>query len=183
MRHGQSVPNVQGVIVSLPENGLDATYGLTEEGKRQARASAQASGLPSTTVIYTSDFSRALQTAHEAATVIGADAPIIATELRERAFGKLEFTSADQYADVWRLDMAGELYGHGVESLLEVGNRTLRLIERVEIEQYRKTILLVSHGDTLQAIQACYQQLHPALDYDKIDYLSNAEIKKLVRVG
>jgi len=63
MRHGQSKANVAGIIVSCIENDLRGDYGLSELGRAQALEAAQACGLATDTVIFSSDFSRARQTA------------------------------------------------------------------------------------------------------------------------
>ena len=38
MRHGESTANVEGIIVSTPENGV-TKYGLSEEGQAQVKQS------------------------------------------------------------------------------------------------------------------------------------------------
>ena len=182
MRHGRSIPNEKGIIVSKIENGVNQEHGLSDYGKDQSRQAAKASGLPSDTIIYTSDFSRTHQTAKIVADEIGANQPVVSTELRERDFGELELKSSNSYGDVWRCDIAGEAYGRGVESMDDVADRAVRLIEGMENVHRGKTILLVSHGDTLQAIQTVYHRLHPALDYNQVQSLDNAEIKLLNKV-
>lgn len=180
MRHAESIPNVEGLIVSHTENGTQEKYGLSDHGREQAKQAATRSNLPADTLIYTSDFSRTRQTAEIVAQAIGAPAPILATELRERCFGELELGPSTKYHDVWCADVAGQDYGRGVESLAEVSDRVLRLIEGIEQVHRNKTILLVSHGDTLQVAQAAARHLHPALQYNKVRYLSNAEIVPLM---
>lgn len=180
MRHAESVPNVDGLIVSHIDNGTQEKYGLSDHGREQAKQAAVQSSLPADTLIYTSDFSRTRQTAEIVAEAIGAAAPILAIELRERCFGELELGSSSKYHDVWCADVAGQDYGHGVEPLGEVSDRVLRLIEGMEQVHRGKTILLVSHGDTLQVLQAAARRLHPALQYNKVRYLNNAEIVPLM---
>ena len=63
MRHGQSKANVAGIIVSCIESDLRGDYGLSELGRAQALEAAQACELSRDTVIFSSDFSRARQTA------------------------------------------------------------------------------------------------------------------------
>ncbi len=179
MRHATSIPNEAGIIVSWPENGLDESQGLSDAGRSQAESAAKNCQLDENTIIYTSDFSRASETAKIVSSVIGSSHPILSAELRERNFGDLELKSNTLYNDVWRADVSGEDFGHKVESLDSVADRTIRLIEGIEMVYRNKNILLVSHGDTLQAIQAVYQRLHPALDYNKISPMKNAEIKAL----
>lgn len=179
MRHALSIPNERGIIISWPENGKSLVNGLCKEGISQARIAAKNCGLSSETIIYSSDFSSAMQTAQIVADTIGAVNPIASTELGERNFGELEFESDKKYANVWHVDSTGREYGHGVENLVNVANRAIRLIEGIENLHRNKTILLVSHGDNLQAIQAVYQKMHPALDCTKIPFMANAEIRYL----
>jgi broad specificity phosphatase PhoE len=52
MRHGQSLANQQGIIVSDPVSGVLEEYGLSVVGRRQAEESAQSSGLNQDTLIF-----------------------------------------------------------------------------------------------------------------------------------
>ena len=63
MRHGQSTANVQGIVLSWPEHGVRPGYGLTAHGCQQVEQAARESGLPASTLVYSSDFARAYQTA------------------------------------------------------------------------------------------------------------------------
>lgn len=181
MRHGQSVANEQNIIVSLPEHGCDDAYGLSDVGCQQAVASAVASELSSDVLIYSSDFSRARQTAELAAAALKAATPIMTPALRERCFGELEFESAQYYQAVWQADSLGMQFGHGVETMTEVADRVERFIAHLGKVYCGRTILLVSHGDTLQAAQLATRKLHPAIEYHKAMYMDNAEIKLLER--
>ena len=89
MRHGQSKANARGIIVSRIENDRRGDYGLSELGRQQALAAARGCGLPGNTVICSSDFSRARQTAEIVRAHLGAPEVVIAEALRERCFGGL----------------------------------------------------------------------------------------------
>ena len=169
------------MIVSMPEYGMDEKFGLTELGIEQSKQSAEASQLPADTIIYSSDFSRAIQTAKIVAETIGANPPIASPELRERGYGEFELASDNHYHEVSQADIAGEIFGRGVENLVDVSDRAVRLIEGIETVHRGKTILLVSHGDTLQVIQTAFKNLHPSLDYNKVGFMDNAEIKQIKR--
>ena len=104
MRHGQSKANVAGLIVSRIETDRDGDWGLSELGRQQAQSAAQRSGLPADTVILSSDFARARQTAEIIRAHLGAPAVTVAEALRERCFGDLEGTPAANYARVWQAD-------------------------------------------------------------------------------
>jgi len=77
MRHAQSTANAGGIIVSRIENDRQGDYGLTEHGRQQALAAAQSCGLPGDTVIYSSDFCRARQTAEIVRAQLGAQVKIL----------------------------------------------------------------------------------------------------------
>src|SRR5260370_11548022 len=78
MRHGQSKANARGIIVSRIENDRRGDYGLTELGRQQVLAAAQGYGLPKGTVICSSDFSRARQSAEVVRAYLGASEVVMA---------------------------------------------------------------------------------------------------------
>ncbi|MBO0821370.1 MAG: histidine phosphatase family protein, partial [Nocardiopsaceae bacterium] len=63
MRHGQSKANVAKIIVSSLAADASGDYGLTALGREQVLLAAKRSGLPPDTVICSSPFARARQTA------------------------------------------------------------------------------------------------------------------------
>ncbi|CAI5946363.1 unnamed protein product [Closterium sp. NIES-64] len=169
LRHGRSLANERGLIVSSLENGVAAEFGLAAEGRQQAqRAGRQLSELLEQrgvagrdVVVLASPFSRTQQTAALAAKELGIH--VLGTrfqtaeELRERYFGRhLELNSHDLYPAVWvddRKDAAFRPGGDG-ESVVAVAQRTARLIRHIEEDLDGKVVVLVSHGDTLQIINS-----------------------------
>ncbi len=249
MRHGQSKANEAGIIVSRIETDRSGDWGLSELGQRQAAEAARACGLPADTVICSSDFSRARQTAEIVRSHLGAAAVIIAEALRERCFGDLEGSAVENYARVWAADEAHrghvdiaqadsgqadnghpasghEDSGHpasdhadsnhadsghpasghpasghpasdhagsnhadsghadsghpasGVELAAAVLDRVTALIARLERRYSERDILLVSHGDTLQILQAGFLRLAPCA-HRRLPHLATAEIREL----
>ena len=178
MRHGQSRANAAGLIVSSAEAGRSGDWGLTELGREQAEAAARASGLGPGTVTYCSDFARARETAQVAARCLGAAPPLEAVELRERFFGCYDGTSSANYALVWERDEAGTGQAPGVEPAAAVLARAARLIAAVEERHAGRDVLLVSHGDTLQVLQAGFAGLDPAL-HRRLPHLETAEVRAL----
>jgi probable phosphoglycerate mutase len=182
MRHGQSKANEAGVIVSRIESDRLGDWGLSDLGRRQALAAAQGCGLPADTVICSSDFSRARQTAEIVRAHLGAPEVVTTDALRERRFGDLEGTSAGNYARVWTADEAGAGYADaGIEPAAAVLDRTTALIAGLERRYAGRDILLVSHGDTLQILQAGFLRLDPA-SHRRVPHLETAEIREL-RLG
>jgi glucosyl-3-phosphoglycerate phosphatase len=179
MRHGQSKANAAGLIVSCIDNDRRGDYGLTELGREQALAAARRCGLPRDTVICSSDFSRARQTAQIVRAHLGA-AEVISTEaLRERCFGDWEGSATANYARVWAADETGPGdAGGGVESAAAVLERTTALIADLERRYAGRDILLVSHGDPLQILQAGFLRIDPSR-HRSLPALETAEIRHL----
>ncbi|XP_020583487.1 uncharacterized protein LOC110026739 isoform X2 [Phalaenopsis equestris] len=109
LRHGKSIPNENGFIVSSMENGTLEGFGLAPEGIRQAKLAGElldeelkAKNISIETVrICYSPFSRTTQTAKIVADVLGISFESFQckemTELRERCFGPLfELLSHDK---------------------------------------------------------------------------------------
>ena len=179
MRHGQSKANDAGVIVSGIDTDRGGDYGLSERGLRQADAAAQACGLPADTVIYSSDFSRARQTAEVVREHLGAPEVVLTEALRERCFGDLEGTSVANYARVWTADGAdGGHVRDGVEPAATVLDRTTALVADLERRYSGRDILLVSHGDTLQILQAGFLRMDPS-SHRRLPHLDTAQIREL----
>ncbi|HUQ30307.1 MAG TPA: histidine phosphatase family protein [Candidatus Paceibacterota bacterium] len=183
MRHGKSLANEQKIIVSHHAYGVPS-YGLIAEGQQQARMSVEKafkqSVLDSESIIVSSDFSRAKETAEIAAEVLGTHEQVLITpKLRERFFGAYDGTENTNYEKVWaddRLDAAHT--NNGVESVEEVLARAMSLISDIEKEYAGKTILLVSHGDTLQILQTAFEKVHPST-HRTLQHLEPAEIRTL----
>lgn len=181
MRHGQSKANVAGVIVSDIETDRRGDYGLSRAGRRQAVAAAGGCGLPPDTVICSSDFARARQTAELVRACLGAGEVIVTQALRERCFGGWEGTSSANYERVWAADAGVGLPGDGVEPAAAVLERVTRLVADLDRRHRGRDILLVSHGDTLQILQAGFARLDPS-GHRRLPHLATGEIRRL-RLG
>jgi broad specificity phosphatase PhoE len=177
MRHGQSKANVKNVIVSCIDNDDPGDFGLTDLGRRQALAAATGSGLSGETVICSSDFARAAQTARIVAETLGAEDAVLTHALRERCFGDWEGTAAGNYATVWAADKANP--GHAdnnVEPASAVLSRATALIVTLEQRYSGRDILLVSHGDTLQILQTGFLRMNPGQHRD-LPHFEPAQIR------
>jgi broad specificity phosphatase PhoE len=182
MRHGQSKANVAGIIVSRIEADRRGDYGLSEVGRRQALAAARDCGLPQDTLIVSSDFSRARQSAELVRACLAAQEVIVTEALRERCFGDWEGTPTANYERVWAADAvdAGQAFD-GVETAASVLDRATRLVADLEWRYSGLDILLVSHGDTLQILQTGFLNLDPS-GHRRLPYLATGEIRR-VRLG
>ena len=183
MRHGESLANQRGIIVSHACNAMDE-FGLTPRGAQQAANAALASSLDKTldqaTIIFSSDYRRARETAEIAASVLKVKRKIeYSTLLRERNFGSWELQSDKHYAEVWSQDAENpSLVRNDVESVQSVANRTDVFLQSLEDRFHNQTILLVGHGDVLQILSAVQQNMQ-AQFHRSMAAIGNAEIRAL----
>ncbi|HTR90341.1 MAG TPA: histidine phosphatase family protein [Trebonia sp.] len=194
MRHGESKANVAGLIVSRIETDRSGDYGLSDRGRLQAAEAARCCDLGAQTVIRSSDFARAWQTAQIVRERLGAAEVVAAAELRERNFGELDGSPATGYTRVWAADRADEgaddgadagvasaargPVPDGVEPVTAVLDRTVALITELERLHTGRDILLVSHGDTLAILAAGFLGVAPS-QHRSVPAFGTAEIRPL----
>ncbi len=180
MRHGHSIGNQQGIIVSHPENGCTG-YGLSETGIGQVQASLQqGQHLDGNTIIISSDFRRALESAEIARRFLHS-VFAVATDirLRERNFGELELGPDSAYQAVWHEDQDNaDSDFRAVESANQVMARVTALIVDLEIRYTDASLLLISHGDALQILQTAFAR-QSAATHRQQQHLQTAEIRSL----
>jgi len=183
MRHGHSLANQQGIIVSDPENGCEQ-YGLSELGRIQVEQNMRADQLlGKTTIIISSDFKRARESADIAYSVLSCDTPVcLESRLRERYFGEFELSADSGYSEIWLQDAADPEGGFkGVESVNQVMARVSSVVTELEDQYTDETILLVSHGDALQILQTAFSR-QDASSHRQLEHLQTAEIRQLILV-
>jgi len=167
LRHGKSIPNERGLIVSSMENGTRAEFQLAAEGVKQAELAGELflkalkeSNTPLENVcICYSPFSRTTHTAKVVASMLnlpfeGPQCKVM-EDLRERFFGpSFELMSHDKYAEIWALDEKDSfMRPEGGESVDDVASRLAKALAIMESEFQGCAILIVSHGDPLQILQ------------------------------
>lgn len=180
MRHGHSLANQRGIIVSHPENGVSG-FGLSKRGESQvSTAIPRDSLLDTNTMIISSDFKRARESAELIYKILKCETAIRSdVRLRERNFGSLELSDDDNYARVWNMDESNpDNQLLGVESPNKVMRRVSSLIAEYETDFSGKTLLLVSHGDALQILQTAFQK-QDASRHRSQQHLETAEIRSL----
>jgi probable phosphoglycerate mutase len=179
MRHGQSMANCEGLIVSKPENGVLA-YGLSSLGYQQVRQSiGRKTRLDASLRIISSDFKRAHESAQIAHEALKCTYPLaLDKRLRERNFGDFELTAECHYQEVWKNDKIDSSHTlNKVESVDSVRARTAELILSLE-KQFTETVfLLVAHGDALQILQTVFDTI-PASKHRQINPIDVAEIRE-----
>jgi len=105
MRHGESLANKRGLIVSEVSNAID-DFGLTINGTQQVLNAALQARLTLDTLVISSDFKRCRETAEIMHSVLACEQDIlISTGLRERVFGDFELQDIDNYEQVWQHDL------------------------------------------------------------------------------
>ncbi|KAJ9189434.1 hypothetical protein P3X46_000729 [Hevea brasiliensis] len=167
LRHGKSIPNERGLIVSSLENGALSEYQLASEGVKQAQLAGELFleqlkerniPLESVRICY-SPFARTSHTAKVVASVLnlpfeGPQCKVM-EDLRERYFGpSFELMSHDKYPEIWALDEKDPfMQPEGGESANDVANRLASAMASMELEFQGCAVLIVSHGDPLQILQ------------------------------
>jgi len=180
MRHGQSLANLQQVIISHPQNGVDA-YGLSEQGMTQVRESVQSNPrLDSSLLIVSSDFRRARESAEIVHELLGSTNSLLFDQrLRERNFGEWELTPDSAYPLIWAGDEINpDNDEKGVESPNQVMARVTALVCEYEEKISGVTMLLISHGDALQILQTAFSK-QDASEHRHQLHLEIAEIREL----
>lgn len=180
IRHGHSKANAKDIIISELANGIQPIWGLSDDvGKIQADGAGQLlktnlekagvdlsptqPGNPSASpiIVCTSPFSRCVETAERIAGPLGikpGDENFMQLEnLKERYFGEHEMQIAtDRYEQVWA-DDAKSIHnkppGDG-ESVMDTSLRMHSVIQQLEEQFTNKTIIIVSHGDSLSILTA-----------------------------
>ena len=151
VRHGQTVTNKEGRFCGHSETQL------TTLGQEQARALGRRLAREKIDAVYTSDYSRAMETA---ALVVGERAVTagVDLDLRELHYGEWEL---EREFDVRK--RAGEQYKlmrdehpdwrpPGGETVAEVRERTRAAFDRIVAANHGKRVLVVSHGTALNCL-------------------------------
>ena len=181
VRHGNRLANQQAIIVSHPQNGVPE-YGLSETGQLQVIESVgRDRQLDATTLIVSSDFRRARETAEIIHRQLDSRAPLSFDQrLRERNFGELELGPDTAYAGVWQEDeINANNHLRAVESPNQVMARVSELVSDYESGYSKATVLLVSHGDALQILQTAFAK-QDASQHRRQRHLETAEIRPLL---
>ncbi|MFC7464556.1 histidine phosphatase family protein [Brachybacterium sp. GCM10030252] len=181
LRHGESTANVEGLIVSAPGPRALVEVGLTELGREQARraaADAATHGLGPATIVVSSDFARAHQTAEEFAAGIGAAAPRLDQRLRERSFGTHDEGPVSSYDLVWAVDRGRGEHEHEVEPVRAVSERVDAVLRDADRWAAEAPVVLVAHGDVLQIALALGSAEDPH-DHRDVPHLGNAELRRI----
>jgi len=151
VRHGQTDFNLHRRYQGQSDVPMNDT------GRAQIAAAANSLGGVRAAALYCSDLGRS----HEAASIIGRALgvePIVAPELRERAFGGIEGLTVEEaqakFPDAWELwrDHRAAWIPPGGEALAEMWGRMLPFTERLWETHRGQTFIFVGHGGPINAI-------------------------------
>jgi broad specificity phosphatase PhoE len=155
LRHGRSLANDEGLIVSNPDVAKEH-YGLTRRGASEVKSlltAAKEQGLLQGAAVHSSPFLRATQTAAIAAEVLGATGFVADDRLRERWLGQMEMTPDANYQRVWQEDARDPDHTlWGVEAATAVLKRAVALVLQVASTGPGRGVLLVTHGDVASVL-------------------------------
>ena len=175
VRHGQSTANLERIFAGH----TDAP--LTELGHKQAENTAKFLQNYPICAIYSSDLSRAYDTANEHAKLRGMSVQK-SQQLRELFLGEWENMQVDDiianygresYYDGWR-DNFGTYIIPGSEGAAKCADRIYGEIERICKSGEYERILIVSHGAAIRSFYAKVLGLHPTKIGKALPYPSNA---------
>ncbi len=177
IRHGETAWNVDTRI----QGQLDV--GLNERGQWQARQAARALAEEPIAAIYSSDLSRAFDTARAIGAAVGLD-PTPFIGLRERAFGIFEGrtwaeieTQWPEDTRRWREREPGWAPAQG-ETLEQVRDRVAAATEELAQRHRGEQIVLVAHGGVMDALYRLATQ--QAVQAPRTWHLGNAAINRLL---
>ncbi|KAK3412828.1 hypothetical protein EUGRSUZ_I01511 [Eucalyptus grandis] len=146
LRHGKSIPNERGLIVSSLENGTLPEYALASDGVDQARMAGELflqalkeNDIPLENVrICYSPFARTSHTARVVASVL--NIPFEGPQCK--------------YTEIWALDEKDPFQKpEGGECVDDVASRLAKAMVDIETDFQGCAVLIVSHGDPLQILQ------------------------------
>ena len=175
IRHGETPWNAERRLQGHTDIPLNA------KGALQARQMAQALKdiKLSFDVLYTSDLKRAADTANAIVELFGVEAQVDSA-LRERHFGALQGLSISEapslQPDIWQAHLARDLEHDlgGGESIQQFGMRVQNALDKIQERHAGKTILLVSHGGTLDMMYRIASK--QALSAERVASVPNASL-------
>lgn len=177
MRHGQSLANLKHLVISYPENAINH-YGLSAIGKKQVLDSiSKSKDLDKNTIIYSSDFKRAKESAEIVSSYLKTKKMLFSKNLRERNLGFYEKGKDNMYHKLWEKDLKGETL-KSCESVLSIAKRFKELIIEIEKKHKGKKILFVTHGDVISVGLSVLNNKPVKEHHKRYSILENAEIKK-----
>lgn len=178
IRHGETAWNAEKRL----QGHIDIP--LNTRGESQARQMAQAlkDARLNFDVLFTSDLKRAVDTSAAVVQLFGVVAQVD-SNLRERHFGALQGLSINEAPlvrpDIWQAHISRDLDHEleGGESIRQFALRVQRALDRIEEQHPGKTVLMVSHGGTLDMMYRIAS--NQALSTERVVSVPNASLNWL----
>lgn len=154
VRHGETEWNRVGRVQGSTDIPLNDTG--RHQAQHAARELASLIEITPETVIISSDLVRAHETAQIIAAELGVDDVRTDPDLRERAYGEAEGTSAAEFLSRWGAWHTAEV--PGAESREDVRDRALRAIQRATTDLRLRTapsaasLVMVAHGALIREL-------------------------------
>ncbi len=142
LRHGQTNWNIDFRLQGIADIPLNAT------GIAQAELAGQVIDGNEWDVLLTSPLSRARDTAEIVAKAAGFDIIHVEPLLLERSFGEAEGLLYEE----WRAKYADTNAVPGAETLEELRNRSLDLLDKLAVSYAGQRVLTVSHGALIRKL-------------------------------
>ena len=183
IRHGETAWNAEKRL----QGHIDIP--LNTRGEIQARQMAQAlkDAKLNFDVLFTSDLKRAIDTSAAVVQLFGVVAQVD-SNLRERHFGSLQGLSINEAPllrpDIWQAHISRDLDHEleGGESIRQFALRVQRDLDQIEEQHPGKTVLMVSHGGTLDMMYRIAS--NQALSTQRVVSVPNASLNWLThRLG
>lgn len=178
IRHGETAWNAEKRL----QGHIDIP--LNTRGESQARQMAQAlkDARLNFDVLFTSDLKRAVDTSAAVVQLFVVVAQVD-SNLRERHFGALQGLSINEAPlvrpDIWQAHISRDLDHEleGGESIRQFALRVQRALDRIEEQHPGKTVLMVSHGGTLDMMYRIAS--NQALSTERVVSVPNASLNWL----
>lgn len=184
MRHGETEANKKSLICSLPSG----KWHLDTDGIAQVEKSAESIKDKRIDLIFTSDFTRTLETAEIMREKLGLEKENVITDQRLREIGAYSFdgqTWEEYHAFHIKTVENFNVHIKDDESYQDVKNRMTAFLYEIEEKYKGKNILFVTHGGPAWLLFAgahahtTEESLSMVRDLKDFHYFQNAEIKKL----
>lgn len=184
LRHGESRGNIDKIMagqIDIP---------LSEKGVLQAAVAADFLLGQNIDLIYSSDLSRAFQTASAFSIKSGIPVSHVHEDLREISVGDFEGLSFSEIVE--KFDSGFGLYFTsafgtysfpGGESTEGAGQRFYNCVEKIAKANPRKRILVATHAAVIRSFWGIINQISRASLGDSVPFPSNASVSRVVYDG
>ena len=182
MRHGEAENNIAKIMSTKPEN----PHHLTEKGKEQVRSAAIILKKEKIDLIYVSPFVRTKESAEivRQALGLGAEQIIVDAQLSEISAHDFNSKPVSEFQAAFS-SLANRFSKRvGGENYTEIKNRVGKFLYEIDVKNFGKNILVVSHEAPIWLLTCAAAALSEKLainsypsDFPERDFLRNAEVK------